>query len=255
MPPRSYLITAVVLAVVVVVSFPLTMGFSIIVWRWLFAAAACLLAVVGVFRVVHGLRGPRWTAFVLAPPGFLWAVNILRMMSPERLSLSSLMMSSAAASLALLAAASGALRLVETMSRPHAAFRIGYGLLAVYALMVGVGLVAHLMGWSFTKNALYVTSARALRVAATFVEYGAFIGAAVLVTVRRDVEVWAGVVISLIGVHVLYDTMRMLFVVEMRGGDLTFWLQPVVMLIGGAAVWRIGSVLNAQAPSERYAQS
>jgi hypothetical protein len=45
-----------------------------------------------------------------------------------------------------------------------------------------------------------------------------------------------------------------MFVVELRG-DLMFWVRPVIMLIGGAAVWRIGSVLNARAVSERYAQS
>jgi hypothetical protein len=57
----------------------------------------------------------------------------------------------------------------------------------------------------------------------------------------------------LIGIHMLYDTIRLMFVAELRG-DLMFWLQPVLMLIGPAAVWRIGSVLNAQAVSERYAQ-
>jgi putative Mn2+ efflux pump MntP len=254
MPPRPYLITAVVVAVLVAASLPLTLGFSIIVWRWLFAAAACILVVVGAFRVAHGLRAPRWIGVALALPGLLWAANTLRLMSPEPPSLSWLIMSSAATQLAFLAAAAGALKLVETMSRPHAAFRFGYGLLAVCAFVVGIGLVASLMGWSFTKNALFATSVRALRFAAILVGYGAFIGTAVLVTMRRDIEVWAGAIISLIGIHILYDSIRLMFVVELRG-DLMFWVQPVIMLIGGAAVWRIGSVLNAQAVSERYAQS
>jgi len=47
MPPLSYMVTAVVLAVLVAVSFPLTMGFSIVFWYWLFAAAACILAILG----------------------------------------------------------------------------------------------------------------------------------------------------------------------------------------------------------------
>ena len=261
MPPRSYLITAIVLAVLVAVSLPLTFGFPIIVWRWLFAAAACILVVVGAFRVVHGLRGPRWIGVVLGLPGLLWAANSVRMMNPERTSATWFMMSGAVTQLALLAAAGGTLRLVETMSRPHVAFRFGYGLLAVYALVVGIGLVDNLMGWSFTRSALYAGSERALRIAATLVGYGALIGAAIVVTMRRDIEVWAGVVISLIGIHMLYDTIRLLFVAaEVRvfvaaRGDLVFWVQPALMLIGGAAVWRIGSVLNAQAVSERYAQS
>jgi putative Mn2+ efflux pump MntP len=254
MPPRSYLITAVVLAVLVAVSLPLTMGFSIIAWRWLFAVAACVLLVVGAFRVVHGLCAPRWIGVVLALPGLLWAANSLRMMSPVPSSLAWMIMSSAATPLALLAAACGALRLVETMSRPHVAFRVGYGLLAAYALVVGIALLANLMGWSFTKNAHYATSVRALFLAATLVEYGAFIGAAVLVTLRREIELWAGAAISLIAAHMLYNTLRLMFVVELRG-DLMFWVQPVLMLIGGAAVWRIGSVLRTQAVSEQYAQS
>jgi hypothetical protein len=259
MPPRSYLITAGVLAVLVAVSLPLTLGFSIIVWRWLFAAAAWILVVAGALRVVHGLRAPRWIGVVLALPGLLWAANSVKMMNPERTSATWFMMSGAATQLALLAAAGGALRLVETMSRPHVAFRFGYLLLAAYAFVVGIGLVDNFMGWGFARNALYAASERSLRIAATLVGYGAFIGAAVLVTMRRDIEVWAGAVISLIGVHMLYDTIRLMFVAaELRvfvAADLMFLVQPVLMLIGGAAVWRIGSVLNAQAVSERYAQS
>jgi hypothetical protein len=45
-----------------------------------------------------------------------------------------------------------------------------------------------------------------------------------------------------------------MFVVEFPGG-LMFWLQPVLMLVGAAAVWRMGSVLLAQARQESYAQS
>jgi hypothetical protein len=29
---------------------------------------------------------------------------------------------------------------------------------------------------------------------------------------------------------------------------ILFWLQPVIMLVGGAAVWRMGSLLRASAP-------
>jgi hypothetical protein len=259
MPPRSYLITAVALAVLVAVSLPPTLGFSVIAWGWLFTVAAWILFVVGAFRVVHGLRGPRWIGAVLVLPGLVWVANNLRTMNPERSSVIGFLMSGVAAQLALLAAAAGALGLVETVSRPHAAFRVGYALLAVYAFVLGIGLVENLMGWSFTKNALYATSARVLRVAATFVEYGAVIAAAVLVTMRRDIEVWAGAVVCLIGIYMLYDTIRLLFVAaELRvfvAADPMFLVQPVLMLIGAAAVWRIGSVLNAQAVSERYAQS
>jgi hypothetical protein len=56
------------------------------------------------------------------------------------------------------------------------------------------------------------------------------------------------------GISIKLFHVRLMFVVELRG-DLMFWVRPVIMLIGGAAVWRIGSVLNARAVSERYAQS
>jgi hypothetical protein len=162
----------------------------------------------------------------------------------------------AAAYLTLLAAAAGALRLVETMSRPHAAFRVGYGLLAASALLLGVGLLVHATGWIFTNNALYAISARAVGVAATFVKYGAFIAAAVLITMRRDIERWTGAVISLVSAYMLYQALTPLFLVELpgEGNGPMFWLQPVVMLVGGAAVWRMGSVLRAQALPERAAQ-
>src|ERR1700690_1240868 len=75
MPPRSYLITAVVLAGLVAVSVPLTLGFSIILWYGLFAAAACVLAVAGAFKVAAGLRAPPWIGVALASPGLVWAAN------------------------------------------------------------------------------------------------------------------------------------------------------------------------------------
>jgi hypothetical protein len=31
---------------------------------------------------------------------------------------------------------------------------------------------------------------------------------------------------------------------------LMFWLEPVIMLVGGAAVWRMGSVLRVQDASQ-----
>jgi hypothetical protein len=32
-----------------------------------------------------------------------------------------------------------------------------------------------------------------------------------------------------------------------QGDGLAFWLEPVVMLVGGGAVWRMGSILRTQA--------
>jgi hypothetical protein len=230
------------------------MGFAIILWRWLFAAAACLIVVVGAFRVVHGLRAPLWIGIVLALPCLLWAADSLMKLTSGELTLVTWMtMSGRANYLAGLAAGAAALRLAETMSRPHVAFRIGYGLLATSALVAGIGWTAHLMGWSFIRNPLYATSVRPVHLAAMFVEYAAFIGTAVLVTMRRDLETWTGAVIALVGVYMLYETMSGMFAIGFRG-DMAFWLQPVVLLFGSAAVWRIGSLLHAQNVSQRYAQ-
>jgi hypothetical protein len=249
MPPRSYIITAVVLAVLVVISMPLTLGFSILLWYALFAAAGCILAVGGAFKIASGLGAPLWIGVALASPGFAWAGNkLFEMMSNIDLVIWAWF--GMAARFAPLAAAAGALRLVETMSRPRTAFSVGYGFLAVLALLVGVGLMPH--ATIFTKTALYAMWTVA--VAAMLVECAAFIGVAVMITVRRDVERWTGVVISSISVYLLYQAIRP-YLGEYPADDVTFWLQPVVMLVGGAAVWRMGSVVRAQAFSEQSAQS
>lgn len=158
-----------------------------------------------------------------------------------------------AAHFALLAAAACALRLVEAVSRPHIAIRIGYGVLAVAAFTTCLNLLAQAMGWSFTHHAAYATAARTVAIATIPVKYGAFIVAAMLITLRRDVERWTGVVISLVSAYMIYNALRPLFVVDRfgQGDGLTFWLQPVLMLIGGAAVWRLGSLLRGSVTTAR----
>jgi hypothetical protein len=256
MPPRSYIITAVVVAALVGVSFPLTLGFSMIVWYWLFAVAACILAVAGAFKVADGLRAPRSIGVALASPGLVWAVANLRELIGQPIPATSVRFDVVAAYLAMLAAGAGALWLVEAMSRSHAAFRVGYALLAVTVLWVGVVQIALAMGWTFIGNPLYTIPARAVFVASTFVKYGAFIGAAVLITMRRDVERWTGAVISLISAYMLYKAVSSLVLLgfpDQRHG-LMFWLQPVIMFVGGAAVWRMGSALREQSFPERSAR-
>jgi hypothetical protein len=256
MPPRSYIITAIVLAVLVAISFPVTLGFSIILWYWLFAAAACILAVAGSFKIASGLGAPLWIGVALASPGFVWAADkLFEMMSSTIIHPVIWSALAVAARLTLLAAAAGALRLVETMSRSRAVFRVGYALLAASALLVGVGLVTYAMGWIIAKNALYAKTAQAVGVAAILVEYGAIIAAAVLITVRHGIERWTGAAISLISAYLLYTAVRSMILVEFPSEGPMFWLQPIVMLVGGAAVWRMGSVLCAQTHSERSEQS
>jgi hypothetical protein len=256
MPPLSYVITALVLAALVAASIPMTLGYSIILWYWAFEGAACILAIVGVIKITSGLRAPLWTGIALAAPAFVWAANKLYEM-PFLPSRGVAIGFNVAAFFALLVAAVGALRLIEMISRPRAAFRYGYGVLAASALLTVVGLVAYLMGWSFTRSALYITPARVVAVSSMLLKYGAFIGAAVLISLRRNIEVWAAAVISLISVYFLYEAISAMFfpIIPGRGDGLLFWSQPVVVLIGGAAVWRMGSILREQTFLERSVQS
>jgi len=251
MPPRSYIITAIVLAVLVVISIPATLGFSVILWYWLFAAAACILAAAGAFKIANGLGEPFWIGVALASPGFVWAANNLFVLFSNGIHPVIWTIFELAAYLALLISAASALRLVETMSRPRVGFRVGYGLLAASALLVGVGLIYP--GTIFPKPALYAT--QTVDEAAMLLKYGAFIGAAVMITIRRDVERWAGAAISLISAYLFYQVMWPTYLLEGQVETALFWLQPVVMLIGGAAVWRMGSVLRAQSHLDRPAQS
>jgi hypothetical protein len=266
MPPRSYIITAVVLVVLVAASLPPTMGYSILLWYWLFAAAACILAVVGVFRVINGLHAPLWIGVALALPGFAWAANRLYEMTSSVPDLGIYYTLRVAAYIALPAAAIGALRLVEMMSTPHALLRVGYGVLAVSVLLVGVESVAYATGSTFTNNALYATFARAVQVAATFVTYGAFFGAAVLITLRRNIERWTGAAISLISAYMLYKYVSSMFLISayirsrtisplLLINEAAVWFEPLFMLVGAAAIWRMGSVLRARALPERFVQS
>jgi hypothetical protein len=65
---------------------------------------------------------------------------------------------------------------------------------------------------------------------------------------RRDIERWTGVVISLVSAYLLYKSVHSLIMLRAldHGDGLLFWLQPVAMFIGGAAVWRMGSILREQ---------
>jgi hypothetical protein len=254
MPPRSYVVTAVVLVVLVAVSIPLTMGFSVILWRPLFMAAACILGAAGAFRIVLGLRAPLWIGVVLALPGIFWLVDSLVTLT---INTSAFMawfkVFNLANQLALLLAATGAMQLMELVSTPHPAFRVAYGLLAASALLFLYSLMAQSIGWGFARDGLVVASIRSLHFAAILVAYGAFVGAALLIVTRLDIELWTGAVIGLIGVYMSYEIIRPMLAAGLRG-DSMFWLLPILLLAGAAAVWRIGSTLHAHAGPVRYAQ-
>lgn len=252
MPPLSYIVTAVVLTILVGLSMPLTLGFSVLVWYALFAAAGCGLVVAGAIRLSNALRAPIWVGLFLASPCTIWAINKLYEVFFS-ISRTGILTLGTMEFVAITAASVAALRLMEMETRSHPAFRAAYGVLAASALLMSINLLARWTGWNLGSNQIYVSTARAISVTASVVKYGSFIAAAVVITLRRDVEIWAGVVISLISAFHLYQLLRPYFVTEglRQPSDMLFWLQPIVMLVGGAAVWRIGSVLNIQAKARQ----
>lgn len=252
MPPSSYVVTAVVLGVLVAASIPPTLGFAIILWHWLFLVAAFVLGTVGVIRVAYGLHVSPWIGVALVSPALVWAAQtLLALKGHMALPLHGAI--GVISSLAFLISAVCALRLAEMMLRPHAAFLIGYGVLGVYALLILAGVLASASVWNFTTSVPYVLFSRATVLAVALVKYGAIIGVAVLITKQRDVEPWAAAVIGLIGAWMIYNTIKPMFAVTFLGA-LMFWVHPVLMLVGAAAVWRMGSVLHEQARQESYAR-
>ena len=247
MPPRSYIIAAVVLGALVGVSFFLTLGFSMTTWFWIFAIVACVLGVAGAFNIAEGLGSPRWIGVCLASPGLVWIFGNLREWVPAIFA-TQIGYDVIAVYFAALAAGAGALKLVEMMSRSHPAFRVGYALLAMTALWVAIGLIAIITRWPFFQSPYYFMTSRTLFAASTTVEYGAFIGAAILITIRHDVERWSCVAISLASLFLLYKRVYTLILFRPLENVHGFasWLQPVVIFIGAAAVWRMGIILRGQ---------
>jgi hypothetical protein len=251
MPPRSYFAIAVALAVLVAISVPLSSGASLVVWPWLFAASATILGIVGAFRAVDALSAPRWIAPAFALPGFMWAIGAVKSLNnvePPRLI--DFVMIGTSTQIAFLAAAAGALRLIEAISAPHAWLRFGYAILIAHAVVVCVEPAAEFSGWHFARSAPYAASALALRAAATFVEYAAIIRAALLLTKQRGIEPWTSIAISLIGCAMLYSALQLMFETGIRPIPNP-WVQSVAVFVGGAAVWRMGALLSARVDSSR----
>jgi hypothetical protein len=252
MPPLSYIVIAIMLAALAAGGFPDRLGFSVSLWYELFDVVTCLLAVPGAFRIARGLHARFWVGIALASPGlFYGAINLYQLTNRLHESTNGLhgpvpSAFNEVAYLASLASAAAAIHLAETLSGRRTAFRVGYWILAAAALTACLNWLAHSTGWIFAQHFQYSLLAGAATTAAIFVTYGAFISAAMLVVVRRDIERWTGIVIGLISAYLLYLVLRPLFVDDgfTYYVGWTFWLWPGAMLIGGAAVWRMGALLN-----------
>jgi hypothetical protein len=247
MPPRSYIIIAIMLTALVAGGFADKLGYSVSLWYQLFDVATCLLAVPGAFRIARGLHARFWVGIALASPGFVGgAIYLYDLELRKRLNGPISSAFNEVAYLVVLAAAAAAIHLAETISGRRTAYRVAYWILAIAAVTTCLNWLAPSMGWRFTQDFGYASLAWTANTAAIFVKYGAFISAAMLVVLHRDIERWTGIVISLIGAYLLYRGLRPLFVDDgfTYYVGLTFWVWPGVMLVGAAAVWRMGSLLN-----------
>ena len=247
MPPRSYIIIAIMLTALVAGGFADKLGYSVSLWYQLFDVATCLLAVPGAFRIARGLHARFWVGIALASPGFVGgAIYLYDLELRKRLNGPISSAFNEVAYLVVLAAAAAAIHLAETISGRRTAYRVAYWILAIAAVTTCLNWLAPSMGWRFTQDFGYASLAWTANTAAIFVKYGAFITAAMLVVLHRDIERWTGIVISLIGAYLLYRGLRPLFVDDgfTYYVGLTFWVWPGVMLVGAAAVWRMGSLLN-----------
>ena len=247
MPPRSYIIIAIMLTALVAGGFADKLEYSVSLWYQLFDVATCLLAVPGAFRIARGLHARFWVGIALASPGFVGgAIYLYDLELRKRLNGPISSAFNEVAYLVVLAAAAAAIHLAETISGRRTAYRIAYWILAIAAVTTCLNWLAPSMGWRFTQDFGYASLAWTANTAAIFVKYGAFISAAMLVVLHRDIERWTGIVISLISAYLLYLALRPLFVDDgfTYYVGLTFWVWPGVMLVGAAAVWRMGSLLN-----------
>jgi hypothetical protein len=248
MPPLSYISIAIVLAALVVSGEADRLGYSVSLWYDLFYVTVSLLAIPGAIRITRGLHARFWVGIALASPGLVCgAINLYNLYElPNRLYRPIPSAFYEVAYLALLAAAAAAIHLAEKISGRRTAYRVAYWILAIAAVTTCLNWLAHPMGWRFTQDFGFASLAWTANTAAMFVKYGAFISAAMLVVIRRDIELWAGIVISLISAYLLYSGLRPLFVDDgfAYNVGLMFWVWPAVMLVGAAAVWRMGALLD-----------
>jgi hypothetical protein len=252
MPPLSYIGIAIVLAVLVAGGFVDKLGWSVSLWYHWFYIIVCLLAVPGAVRIAHGLRARFWVGVALASPGLaIGCISLYGLINAPNRPVS--IAFHEAVYLALLASAAAAIHLAEAISGRRTAYRVAYWILALATITTCLDWLAGPMGWRLTGYFGYPLVAWAANIAAIFVKYGAFIGAAMLVVLRRDIELWTGIVISLISAYLLYRGLRPLFVDDgfTYYVGLTFWVWPGVMLVGAAAVWRMGSLLNTSTAQAR----
>ena len=240
MPPWSYIVTALVLCALLVLSFPLTLGFSIIAFYWLFQAAAWLLAAVGLARVSRNLPTPLWVIVALETPLVVKGVEQLVDLRPITPAVVfALRLSS---SLALSASAMGAIFLAGSLADRRRLAALTCALLAIHAAILAIPYALYFIGSSPLRFKAIGAVLSATDLLFFTIILGGFATAALLLAIRRELEAWIPVAIC--SVCLFQEVSRI-----QQGGrlpsELSMWLTPVFFLIGGAAIFRAGSMLAA----------
>jgi hypothetical protein len=251
MPPFSYVAIGVALACLVAIGLYVTHGYAILLFYWAFGAAACVMALVGVFRISYGVAAPLWVAAALASPAIMWAVErVVAWRAPSSTYIALAFGFRMGAFLAVTAAAIACIRLIEIVAAPNVLTRIAYGILVVGLGLTLLGIVQYAVGATWTRNTVYSEFAKWVRWPILIAKYGSFIAAPILLVARRNVEWWTLIPIVSIAAGEAYfaafasqSTWTRHFPLF---HGLWFWLKPVAFFIAGVAIWRMGSVLLSQ---------
>jgi hypothetical protein len=245
MPPRLYVITAIVLAVIL-------FGSRLYPFYWLFATTAGVLTIVGVIRIGRGLRGPPWVGIGFAIPAMFWTAHALydvysRPVLPEPV------VPGLEGILANTIAGAAALYLLELITGRRTVFWLGYAILAGAALCSGVSLIGLFPGhginfWFAFDSAYYTFISRPLTLLGAVLPYLAYISLAIVVSLQRRLEIWVSVVVAAVGLFLIYKVGDLVLWIPMEGqhDGLIGWPEPVIMFVGAVAVWRLGALLSAQ---------
>jgi hypothetical protein len=254
MPPFSYIVIAMVLAGLVAVSLALTQMYAIFLWYWIFAAAGCVFAVIGAFRILYGLGTSIWIGLALASPALFWAFEqIIALRASSANYIAILNYIRLGAFLATTIATIACVRLIEKVSFTNVFVRIAYGVLALGLALTSLGIVQTSLGATWYRNAAYMEFVRWVSWPILVTKYGVLIVAPIILAIRRNLEIWT--LIPIVGIALLetYNATVIYFPSSWTVSasspaiqGIWFWLKPVVFFIGGAAVWRMGSVLLSQ---------
>jgi hypothetical protein len=251
MPPLSYVITAIVLALIF-------FGSPVYPFYWLFATTAGVLTIAGVIRIARALRAPLWIGPALAIPGIFWTAHTLYDVYSKPHLLETVVVGLVGI-IANLVAGVGALRLLEMTALPRKVFWIGCAILGTAALCSTISLIAIFPGHGLTVNlrfafysAYYTIIGRPLTLLGAVLSYISYVSLVIVISRTRHIEIWISAVVTAVGSYLIYKVVVLMLWIPIEGqhDGLIGWPEPVIMFIGGVAVWRLGSVLSAQATTD-----